>query len=185
MCRDAARRQHHAVADGGDRPAGIEEGCDERLQHRAFEIVAHARCVAARQQQGIEVVHARVPVTQRREKGRIAFELGIGGAAGGIGAQAATEQHKLLQGRHAAPDIEPLARDHHRIGVGALTIGCGEGDLVPGLAQQLPAHRCLGRIEITCRQRNEDRRHRRERPQAESGSCPPSLRRSTSPARAR
>src|SRR3546814_3579279 len=36
--RDAARRQHHAVADGRDRFVGVEECRDMRLQQRILKI---------------------------------------------------------------------------------------------------------------------------------------------------
>src|SRR3546814_7463491 len=66
--RDAARRQHHAVADGRDRFVGVEECRDMRLQQRILKIGSHALRMSARQQQRIERSRIDRRVRQRRSE---------------------------------------------------------------------------------------------------------------------
>jgi hypothetical protein len=133
-------------------PASKEFG-DDALQHRAFQILAHALGVAAGQQQRGEVAGAHLRMRERRAKCRIVQKFTPVRARIAIGTQHQTHELEPLHAGNAAPEIQTGPGRHDRIGTGDCAVRSREDDVVPGVAQDAPAHRDFRRIEVGARKR--------------------------------
>ena len=153
--RDAARRQDDAVADCCDRLAGVEEIRDGALQDSAFQILAHALGMPARQQQRAEIGVLDLRVIQRLAKCRIVHKFAKRRARVVVRTQRQADEFEIPQCRNAAPEIQTNAGQHDRIGMGRPAVRRCEDDVMTGVGENPPADRRLGWIKVRARQRHQ------------------------------
>ena len=104
------------------------------------EVLAHARSMAAGQEQPVEALHVhRVPADRVGELGR-AGQLPVELDRLGLGAE--------LSEHHPGEEAGIAGR------AGATVLG-GEGHGMTGVGEQAPGHRHLGGVEVTVRQRHQ------------------------------
>jgi hypothetical protein len=132
--RELGAGQHQrTVADRRHRTPELPELGDLPLQFGRAEVLPHARCVAAGQQQGVVVGGHEVLPGHGAAEGRAGDHPVVGLLRLPLGTEPA-EDHPVQQARigggHGA---RALGRDHH---------------LMTGVGQQLPWHCDLGDIEV-------------------------------------
>jgi hypothetical protein len=101
------------VADRADWPAEVPEPGDSLAQHWRAEALAHARGVAAGQQQGVKGGRVQAGPGRGRAEGRIGGEGGVAGPCVGRSSEAAEDHSRQQPWVGGRGGRRPLGREGH------------------------------------------------------------------------
>jgi hypothetical protein len=155
------------VADRRDEHAAPERVDHEPLQDLAVDVTAHpARAVTAGKKYGVDVVESGTRPGDGVLIFRATQHVRVCGAGIAIGAQESPDDDHSAQSRQFRPDVEAASGDHDLVGDGRPAAFGAEHDRVAMAAEDLPADRDLGGVEIHVRDRHQDGGHPTSMPPA-------------------